>query len=93
MAKQKEPVHRIQMTEGDGKLEPKINVEYPYKSFPTVGNLYNDGEFISLSVRLLENRDPSVIYPSVHFSPIFSDGIFFVLYTKPTLYFALVTAT
>ena len=29
----------------------------------------------------------------VHFIPIFSEGIFFVLYTKPTLYFALVTAT
>ena len=50
MAKQKEPVHRIQMTEGDGKLEHKINVEYPYKSFPTVGNLYNNGKFIYLSV-------------------------------------------
>ena len=29
----------------------------------------------------------------VHFIPIFSEGIFFILYTKPTLYFALVTAT
>ena len=46
MAKQKEPVHRIQMTEGDGKFEPKINVKYPYRSFPTVRNLYNDGKFI-----------------------------------------------
>ena len=95
MAKQKKPVHRhrVQMTEGDGKFEPKINVEYPYKSFPTVGNLHNDGKFISPSVRLLENSAPSIIYPSVHFSPILSDGIFFVLYTKPTLYFARVTAT
>ena len=81
------------MTEGDGKFESKINVEYPYKSFPTVGKLYNVGKFVSLSVWLLENSNPSVIYPSVHFSPIFSDGIFLVLYTKPTLYFALVTAT
>ena len=29
----------------------------------------------------------------IHFIPIFSEGIFFVLYTKPRLYFALVTAT
>ena len=32
-------------------------------------------------------------FATVHFIPIFSEGIFFVLYTKPTLYFALVTAT
>ena len=82
-----------QTCDGDGKFAPKINVKYPYKSFPTVGNLYNDGKFTSLSVWLLENSASSIIYPYVHFSPIFSDGIFFVLYTKPTLYFALVTAT
>lgn len=44
-------INRPQTCDEDGKFEPKINIEYPYKSFPTVGNLlYNDGKFISLSV-------------------------------------------
>lgn len=45
----------------------------------------------SESLELLDRFYSSIL--GVHFIPIISEGIFFVLYINPTLYFALVTAT